>query len=452
MSGPGRRHLVFWGTADPAYLRPAEDWAGVFGTPSVTLLAPQPTTAFFGNADLTVATWALATDSAAFARQSPYSQWNVNGVERKFWFINDVAADAIEFAVWKAPSTHTVATGLGAMREGRWYRLVGCHSNGNEIRLYVNGRLVDSRPHTAGLESGDGARPQFPWLGDLSRGDTNYDVDAFWRGLIGPTSYYTRTWTPQEVAWDYNSGQGRAYDELGRPGTDGAALRNGLVAHWEMTEEDTGAGAYVVRRDASPGGHDLYTVYPGMRVRSAVGILPRTDAVAESDRVQRWVDRSPLGNDLTQSDNEQRPFWDAGAQVLSVEDGTWLSRSRLAGLAGRELSLYVTSIVKASTLREPWLRLRGPGGEALRLYRTQDRLVADAWIGGRRRQLSFGLSYPAERLIELHYGHGRLSLWENGTVRASTRAAGGFGQRLTSLRVGPDQGLSEVLIYDEAHQ
>jgi hypothetical protein len=189
-----------------------------------------------------------------------------------------------------------------------------------------------------------------------------------------------------------------------------------------------------------------------MHVRSAVGILPRTDAIAESERVQTWVDRSPLGNDLTQPDNEHRPFWDANAQVVSIEDGTWLSRSRLAGLAGRELSVYVVSIVKEATTREPWLRLRGPNGEALRVYRSQDRLVADARIGGRRRQLSFALSYPAERLIEVHYGHGRLSLWENGAQRASTRAAGGFGQRLTSLRLGPDQGLTEVLVYDEAPQ
>jgi hypothetical protein len=55
---PEPRNLVFWGTADPAYLMPAATWAGIFGTPNVPFISPRTTTAFLGDTDLTVATWA----------------------------------------------------------------------------------------------------------------------------------------------------------------------------------------------------------------------------------------------------------------------------------------------------------------------------------------------------------------------------------------------------------
>jgi hypothetical protein len=441
--------------ADPTDLTPAAAWAGVFGTPNVSFVSPRTTTAFFGDTDLTVASWVMPTDTAAFPEQYPYCQWNMNGSERKFYFVNDVASDAIRFGVSKAGTSVAATTqgGLGAMRNGSWYRLVGCHEKGNESRLYVNGQLADRRPHTIGIETGDGPAPQQPWLGGLCRGGISYDVNQYWRGRIGPTSYYTRSWTQQEASWDYNAGAGRGHRELGQLGTGGAALLTGLVAHWEMTEEDTGVGPYVPRRDASPSRHDLHPVQDGTQPRSGAGILPRADPIGEGDRVQRWIDRSPLGNDLTQSDGDRRPYWDSRAKVLSLEAGTSLSRSGLAGLSGRELSIYVVTIVKDATLGDPWLGIRGAGpASGLALYRDRDRLVASAWIGGRTRELSFRLSYPAERLIELHYGGGRCSLWENGTARASTRAVGGFGQPLTSLLLGPRQGLGELLIYNQAHQ
>lgn len=447
---PELHDLVFWGTADPAYLPPPAARAGVFGTPNVSFIAPQPTTAFFGDADLTVASWVMPTDTGAFARQSPYCQWNINGNERKFYFANDVDSDQIEFGVFKAPAA-AVLTTQGAMANGVWYRLVGCHDEGNQmIRLYVNGQLVDSRSHTAGIETGDGLSPQRPWLGDFSRGDTNYDVNQFWRGFIGPTSYYARVWSPQEVSWDYNAGSARGYGEVGQAGTDGAALLNGLVAHWEMTEEDTGLGPYVVRRDASAGQHHLHEL--GTHPTSAPGILANPEPIGESQRIERWVDRSPLQNDLTQSDHARRPFWDSRTDVVSIEAGTSLARTGLAGLDGDELSVYVVSIVKDAAPGDPWLRLDGGAGPGLTLYRDGDRVVANASIGGRTRELSFQLSYPAERLLEVHYDGRRFSLWENGSLKASTRAAGGVGQQLTALQLGPSQGLSELLLYNGAHR
>jgi len=448
---PEARNLAFWGTAKPSYLQPAAVWAGKFGPPGLQFIRPRATSAFFGDTDLTVATWVMPTDTAAFAEQCPYSQWNVNGEERKFYFLNNVAKNTIEFGIFKKPDNVTAKTQV-AMRNGVWYRLVGVHEHGKEIRLYVDGQLLARQPHTFGIGTGEGARPQLPWLGNRSCGDTNYDANSYWRGLIGPTSYYTRVWTEQEVAWDYNGGSARRYCELGQRETASAAMHDALVAHWEMTEEDTGVGPYIPRRDASPGQHHLHPVAGGTHPRCAVGILQKTEAIEESDRVERWIDRSALGNHLTQGVNEQRPFWDANANVVSVEAGTSLACTTVAGLAGQELSVYLVSIIKAAHTTDPWLHLSG-GGQAtgLQLFRHQDRLVAETWIGGQRQELSFALSYPAERLIELHYGHGRLSLWESGSMKASTPAVGGFGQ-LTSLRLGPSQGLSELLIYDEAHQ
>ena len=446
--------LVFWGTAAPPHVVSQNDWAADFR--SVNIIYPDTTTtAFFGDTDFTVATWVKPTNVSAFDQQVPYSQWNGNGGERKFYFVNDNAADYVGFFVFKqgfGDAGVTTLGGHGKMVNGNWYRLVGIHRKDHNVSLYRNGQFVDLTAWTHGVESADEPTRQQPWVGGLSRGGINYDPDRFWRGAIGPTCYYTRPWTSQEVVWDYNDGKGRRYSELGRAGTDGELLLNNLIAFWQLTEQDTGLGPYIVRRDSHTGHHDLTQRIGGSPV-SVEGILPKK-SIADDERVYQLTDRSPEGNSLTQSDNDRRPYWDAQSHVVSIEPGNLLKNTAFTGLHGAQLSLYLVSILKRSTELRPWLFLShgGIANPGLKIYREDDMLKVKAWIGGGTKELSYRLSYPAERLIEIHYNGHRLSLWENGRQRAAVHATGGFTHPLDTLDLGPDHGFSELMIYDEAHR
>jgi hypothetical protein len=428
---PTMRNLVFWGTAADGYVVPQQDWASAFEV--------------------------KPTNTAAFNTQYPYSQYNINGAERKFYFVNNDSLNYVGFGVYKdsPPGSREVTTqgGLGKMLNNTWYRLVGIHKKGVEISLFINNQFAGSLPWTQGVETGDGPRPQQPWLGGISRGGINYDVNQFWRGCIGPACYFTRVWTPQEVAWDYNNGFGRRYSELGTAGTDGSNLLNDLVAWWQLTEEDTGLGPYIVRRDSHTGQHHLTRII-GQNPISVSGILPKTEPIADDDRVQELTDRSPQGNSIVQTDDALRPFWDARFEVVSIEPGAVFANTSFTGLTGHRLSLYLVSVVNESAENQPWLHLSDGGGAntGLKIYRENDTLKVKAWIGGSVRELSYALSYPAERLFEVHFNGARLSLWENGQRKATTVARGSFDDPLNRLELGPRQGLKELLIYNEAHK
>lgn len=452
---PAMRNLVFWGTAGADYVVPQQDWASAFE--GSFLYPSETTTAFFGDTDFTVAAWVKPTNTAANNIQYPYSQFNngTSGAESKFYFVNNDSLNYVGFGVHKnaAPGSSEVTTqgGLGKMLNNKWYRLVGIHKKGIEISLFVNNQFAGSVPWTHGVETGQG--PLQPWLGGVSRGATNYDVNHYWRGCIGPTCYYTRVWTPQEVAWDYNSGVGRRYSELGATGTDGSNLLSDLVAWWDLTEEDTGLGLYIVRRDSHTGQHHLTRIIRDNPV-SVSGILPKTEPIDDDDRVQELTDRSPQGNSIVQTDDALRPYWDARFELVSIEPGAVFANTNFTGLTGHELSLYLVSVVNESEENQPWLHLSDGGGAntGLKIYRENDTLKVKAWIGGSVRELSCALSYPAERLFEIHFNGTRLSLWENGQRKATVRASGSFDDPLNRLDLGPRQGLKELLIYDEAHK
>ncbi|MCZ6680562.1 MAG: hypothetical protein O7E52_25300 [Candidatus Poribacteria bacterium] len=449
-------HLVFWGTAAAEYLVPQNDWAADFRSNISIIYLDDAETAFFGDTDFTVATWVKPTDVSAYNIQCPYSQWNWNGIERKFYFMNDDTENNVSFAVFKqgvGSGIIKTQNNLGKMQNNRWYRLVGMYNKGVETSFYVNNQFVGSLPWTHGIEPGDGKWPQQPWIGDISRGGRNYDINQYWRGHIGPTCYYTRLWTPQEVVWDYNSGKGRRYSELGQPSTDGEDLLNGLVAFWQLTEEDTGRGSYVVRQDAHTGQHHLTRII-GSNPVSVAGILPKTEPIGDDERVQGLTDRSARGNSIVQTNSTLQPYWDAKSAVVSIEPGSVFIQPNFSGLDGRRLSLYLVSIVKDSTESEPWFHLSDSGREntGLKLYRDNDTFKLKAWIGGSARTLSYRLSYPAERLFEVHYNGNVLSLWENNTQKASLVVVGSFDHPLNQLKLGPEQGLKELLIYSEVQR
>jgi hypothetical protein len=462
---PTARDLIFWGTASPHHVIAQNDWAGEFGRSGGSIIYPAPvTTAFFGDTDFTVATWVQPSDTCAYHRQYPYTQWNETGtaagVERKFAFFNDVSLNQVGFSVYKAPAGEATVSRAGSLTKGRWYRLVGIHRKGSHVAFHVDAHLVGSRPWPHGVEPCDVPSRQLPWLGGVSLGGRNSHPEMYWRGLIGPTCYYTRAWTDREVAWDYHQGRGRRYGELGAPGTHGAHLRDGLVAFWPMTEEDRRNSPYlhqenlpniVIRQDAHTGGHHLASLL-GAFPLSGPGVLRRTDPVADDDRIHQVTDRSRLRNHVCQPDHALRPYWDSQSRVVSIEPGTSLESPALRGLDGRYLSLFLVSVLGESTEADPWVHISHDGvpDTGLKLFRDGGALTAKAWIGRGESTVSCDVPYPVERLVEVHFDGKELRLFANGEPRASTAIAGRFADPLDHLTLGPTQGLRELLIYNRS--
>lgn len=447
---PDPADLACWYTAAVPSLRPPAHPASRFG-PDITVLRPAAgTTAFMGDTSFTVAAWVQPTDTAAAAIQYPCTQWNVNGPERRFWLQNDSGSQHVEFTVCRDFRAATARTGAGhgALQNGRWYRLVGVHRHGVGIELHVDGALVARTAWADGVESGDGPQPQQPWIGGISRGDDNYDRGSQWRGGIGPVLYAERAWTVDEIAWDYNGGGGRPYEALlGALPPDVRPL-DGLVAFWPMTEEDDGIGPYVIRRDAHVGGHHLQTLGSSRPV-SGPGFLARSSPITDGERVHQVLDRTPAAVPLDEQAPRAGPHWDEDGEALDLQDSPLSTApGRLTAIDRRDLSLLVVAALQDSAPDAPWLHLshQGDPETGLKLYHDGGQLVLQARVGGAMHRLISSLDLPAERLIEVRYRLGRLSLHENGAQKASVRATGGFDHPLDTLAVGPRQGWRELIV------
>jgi hypothetical protein len=116
-----------------------------------------------------------------------------------FWELSSDGSDANE--------TGLEATSFGAPSLATWYFVYADYdAAGNLMRICVNDGTKDSIAHTGG--AGGDQNANFI-LGDMAAGGTALD------GSLDQVGFWTRKLTNAEVAWLYNSGNGRAYSELG---------------------------------------------------------------------------------------------------------------------------------------------------------------------------------------------------------------------------------------------
>lgn len=160
------------------------------------------------------------------------AKWLPTGDQREDVLKYNDAFDRMEFRV----SPDGTSTGIGdlfsnnfgAMSTATWYFVVGEHNaSANTIRVGVNDTF-NSEAYTTGAADKTGELT----IGANDGGTTGTDHS----GRLDNVAFWKRVLTTAELTWLYNSGNGRAYEELGQAGNDGANLLSSLICWWDLDE------------------------------------------------------------------------------------------------------------------------------------------------------------------------------------------------------------------------
>ncbi|WP_407705884.1 LamG domain-containing protein [Streptomyces yaizuensis] len=149
------------------------------------------------------------------------------------WVFNQYTADTAT-----ATPVRAMASTAGGVRAGEWTHLVGTYSQGaGELKLYVQGKLVGTAPHTGSWDARRGFQ--------IGAGSYSGQLESFFPGAIDELRVFDKPLSPTEVTLLHSKqsiGEGRparavfpldepagATDVIGRADVDAAALRGGAV-------------------------------------------------------------------------------------------------------------------------------------------------------------------------------------------------------------------------------
>lgn len=117
-------------------------------------------------------------------------------------------------------SNGTVYTGVGSaqiLSPNTWYHFAAVY-DGTKLALYINAGIPTTLSYNAGIFDGNNPFVLGTWGSNISQ-------------AIDEVSIYKRALSPAEIAWLYNNGAGRSYNEIApNPGTAN------LAAYWSMDE------------------------------------------------------------------------------------------------------------------------------------------------------------------------------------------------------------------------
>jgi len=175
--------------------------------------------------DFSVAAWVQLSNTNVFASAVSQDGTNVSGFylqctnAGRFAF-SMISSDSTQGQSIRATSPFNPSTNL-------WYHLVGVHdATNNQIKLYVNGTLVDTQSVGAAWKA----------VGEtvIGRGRYGGNPVDFWPGLIDDVHVYNRILSDQDVAVLYNSAPGQtssAFTPIRPPATP-LVVRNPYVSTW----------------------------------------------------------------------------------------------------------------------------------------------------------------------------------------------------------------------------
>ena len=233
--------------------------------------------------------------------------------------------------------------GVGA---GEWHHVAGVY-DGSEIRLYFDGELVDTQPHTTGIASNDGY----------------LQIGKNFPGTVDDVVVYNRAMTLEEIAEHY-----------------------GLIAHWKLDEASgtTAADSSLAGNDATltgsqgwttgfdGGGHDFdgsggdnylsaptsdsledvvlgsYTTMAFFRAESATG----QQAILTKDDGDFGLDYASTGMfrvDHTLSDDTVVALTSSNSYPI----GTFVHVAQVVDMDAGTLTLYINGVADGSTSFTP---------------------------------------------------------------------------------------------------
>ncbi|MDL1910700.1 hypothetical protein FBQ81_08395, partial [Chloroflexi bacterium CFX6] len=186
---------------------------------------PSSTQLEMAASDIYIGAWVKVEDTIV-ANPNVVSKLGTNNKE---FNIRLQPSGVVEFVVYDATGTaSTFATSTTTLPYGQWAYVEGWTDKANRT-VYVN--VNNGAPGSAtwaSNENRDGAGNSAFMVGAR---DWNGSIGNYWDGGIDEVIYFKRLLSPAERAWLYNSGQGRAYNELTPPpGT------NELVSWWSLNE------------------------------------------------------------------------------------------------------------------------------------------------------------------------------------------------------------------------
>lgn len=175
--------------------------------------------------DYSVAAWVQLTKTNIFASAVSQDGTNVSG-----FFLQCINTGSFAFSLLSSDSTQgqsVRATSQFTPATNLWYHLVGVHDSvNNQIKLYVNGTLVDTQSVGAAWNA----------VGEtvIGRGKYNGGPVDYWPGLIDDVHVYNHVLSAQDVAALYNSAPGQtstAFTPIRPPATP-LVVRNPYVSTW----------------------------------------------------------------------------------------------------------------------------------------------------------------------------------------------------------------------------
>ena len=174
-------------------------------------IADNASLSFDGNVTLTVGLWVYLETSGAEA--SLMSKYDKGTTDREYELRYNFSTDRWEFRVSDNGDTGANETGVdaasyGAVSNGVWCFILGWHDPDTDlIYIQVNNGTADSAAHSTGINTG---ASRFI----LGARDSTASEVAHLDGLIDEAFVYRRILTADQRTWLYNSGNGRAYNEL----------------------------------------------------------------------------------------------------------------------------------------------------------------------------------------------------------------------------------------------
>ena len=179
--------------------------------------------------DYTVAAWVQLNNASNWASAVSQDGTNVSGFFLQYTNPNMPNGGRFAFSLINADSTQgTTTRAISPFNPstGIWYHLAGVHdSTNNQIKLYVNGTLVDTQSVGAAWNaSGETV---------VGRARFNGPVD-FWPGLIDDVRVYNRILSSQDVADLYNSAPAQSSPNFTpiRPPATPLVVRSPYISTW----------------------------------------------------------------------------------------------------------------------------------------------------------------------------------------------------------------------------
>ena len=191
----------------------------------------------------------------AFQTNSPYissiigeeDSSSVNGALLRLGDGSGISNDQLQFVLMFAGG-QVKLDGITHLNANRWYHVAATY-NGSEMRLYLNGKLENSRSQSGSIIANTVLRASWSYNG------------RYMNGSIDEIKVYRYARSAKQILLDYNSNAAAA--SKGSSAVmgvrDTSILSNGLVGYWKMDENVSGNSQTL--RDASGNAFDLTTNY-----------------------------------------------------------------------------------------------------------------------------------------------------------------------------------------------